>query len=196
MLVVVWIGDRADSWENDERKTIVQPGWYTDPSGIQRYWDGQQWTQIPAPPSPQHQQPVINNVVNNVVGAYPPVVVARGPNHALHLVLTILTCGLWLPVWIILAVANTNPKTAKIIGAVIAGLFLLGLVGSHPALLIGVVPLAVLGYLGYRAYERAVEHRTRQQEIAARADSENRKYMAGDPSGLYGQYPPPPPPAS
>ena len=27
-------------------------------------------------------------------------------NHALHLVLTLLTAGLWLPVWIILAIAN------------------------------------------------------------------------------------------
>lgn len=28
-------------------------------------------------------------------------------NHALHLILTILTAGLWLPVWIILAIANS-----------------------------------------------------------------------------------------
>lgn len=31
----------------------------------------------------------------------------RRVNHALHLVLTILTAGLWLPVWIILAIANS-----------------------------------------------------------------------------------------
>ncbi|KAA0919983.1 hypothetical protein FQ137_06585 [Dietzia sp. ANT_WB102] len=28
-------------------------------------------------------------------------------NHGLHLVLSILTAGLWLPVWIILAFANS-----------------------------------------------------------------------------------------
>lgn len=32
---------------------------------------------------------------------------ARRVNHALHLVLTILTAGLWLPVWIILSIANS-----------------------------------------------------------------------------------------
>lgn len=44
---------------------------------------------------PQHiQQTVVMN--NN-----------RRVNHALHLVLTFLTAGLWLPVWIILAIANS-----------------------------------------------------------------------------------------
>lgn len=32
---------------------------------------------------------------------------AKRVNHALHLVLTIVTFGLWLPVWIILAIANS-----------------------------------------------------------------------------------------
>ena len=31
----------------------------------------------------------------------------RRVNHALHLVLTIFTAGLWLPIWIILAIANS-----------------------------------------------------------------------------------------
>lgn len=31
----------------------------------------------------------------------------RRVNHALHLILTILTAGLWLPVWIILSIANS-----------------------------------------------------------------------------------------
>ena len=31
----------------------------------------------------------------------------RRVNHVLHLVLTVLTAGLWLPVWIILAIANS-----------------------------------------------------------------------------------------
>lgn len=30
----------------------------------------------------------------------------RKTNHALHLILTILTAGLWLPVWIIIAATN------------------------------------------------------------------------------------------
>ncbi|WP_108848067.1 hypothetical protein [Dietzia lutea] len=32
---------------------------------------------------------------------------AKRVNHALHLILTIVTFGLWLPVWIILAIANS-----------------------------------------------------------------------------------------
>ena len=31
----------------------------------------------------------------------------RQLNHALHLILTLLTFGLWLPVWIILAIAGS-----------------------------------------------------------------------------------------
>jgi hypothetical protein len=38
-----------------------------------------------------------------VIQAPPP----RAPfNHLLHLVITIFTCGLWLPVWVILAIAH------------------------------------------------------------------------------------------
>lgn len=29
-------------------------------------------------------------------------------NHVLHLVLTLLTFGMWLPVWIVMAIVNTN----------------------------------------------------------------------------------------
>lgn len=32
---------------------------------------------------------------------------ARRVNHALHLILTMVTFGLWLPVWVILAIANS-----------------------------------------------------------------------------------------
>ncbi|WP_178974242.1 hypothetical protein [Mycobacterium colombiense] len=53
----------------------------------QRYFDGQQWTTY-AP----------SIVINNTVGAPAPVIVTSGPTHALHLVLTLLKCGMWLPV--------------------------------------------------------------------------------------------------
>jgi hypothetical protein len=42
----------------------------------------------------------------------PQVVVVQAPpqkapfNHLLHLVITLFTCGLWLPVWVILAIAH------------------------------------------------------------------------------------------
>lgn len=59
----------------------------------------------PPHPQPQYQQPYM----------YPPqhiqqtVVMHNGRrvSHGLHLVLTLLTAGLWLPVWIILSIANS-----------------------------------------------------------------------------------------
>lgn len=45
------------------------------------------------PPQPLQQTVVVHN--------------SRRVNHALHLILTLLTAGLWLPVWIILAIANS-----------------------------------------------------------------------------------------
>ena len=34
------------------------------------------------------------------------VVYNNGTNHGLHLLLTILTCGLWLPIWICMVIVN------------------------------------------------------------------------------------------
>ncbi|HJQ66683.1 MAG TPA: hypothetical protein VJ816_09915 [Gemmatimonadales bacterium] len=39
--------------------------------------------------------------------------VRTGPNHALHATLTVLTCGLWGIVWLILSIANPQ-KTAVV----------------------------------------------------------------------------------
>jgi Protein of unknown function (DUF2510) len=174
---------------------MSRPGWYPDPSGTpgQRYWDGRQWTHHAPPPS---------IVINNTVGVPAPVIIASGPNHALHLILTLLTCGLWLPVWLIVAVvghsrvrvAGQSSNTPLVVGAVIGGLVLLGLAVEHPVALIPLAVLAVLGYLGYQRYERALERRAEQERLAARADAENQAFMSGDPSAMYGQYPPPFPP--
>lgn len=174
-----------------------QPGWYPDPSGapIQRYFNGQRWAhQAPALPL----QPSI--VINNTVGAPAPVVVTTGPNHALHLVLTLLTCGMWLPVWLIVAIAShrqlhvagqpTRSHAGVIIGALLGGLLLLGLAATYWQVFLGLVALAGLGYLGYRAYERAVDRRAEQAKIRGRADAQHRAFLSGDSSGIYGQYPP------
>ncbi len=91
-------------------------GWYQDPygpAGQYRWFDGAQWgaqTQVAqSPPTsgygyhgqPQYAQTV---VVPGSAAAATAVSVSAGPNHGLHLVLTILTCGLWLPVWILVAI--------------------------------------------------------------------------------------------
>ena len=169
------------------------PGWYPDPSGAsgQRYFDGRQWTQHAFPLSPP---PLI------VIGAPAPVVVTAGPNHALHLVLTLLTCGMWLPVWLIVAIAGANrvhvagqparPNAGLVMGGLVGGLLLLGLAVTHWHVFLGLVALAGLGYLGYRAYERAIDRRAEQVKLAARADEQHRAFISGDSSGIYGLYPP------
>lgn len=82
----------------DQRPHVATtpPGWYPAGPGMLRYWNGQGWTSHTAPAAPP--VPVV------VVAAAP-----SGPNHILHLLLTVLTFGMWLPVWIVVAVAATRP---------------------------------------------------------------------------------------
>lgn len=69
----------------------VPSGWYHDPkSGLQRWWDGNQWTEHFAPAATQ--QVLVMN---------------KGTNHVFHLIMSIITFGLWIPVWIIVAIANS-----------------------------------------------------------------------------------------
>jgi hypothetical protein len=80
-------------------------GWYPDPNGGpgQRYWDGQNWT-IVAPPAPAAPP----------YGHWPqPTVLPVRTNHAMHILLSLLTCGLWIPVWIVMAMINAD-RTRKI----------------------------------------------------------------------------------
>ncbi|SKU72481.1 Protein of uncharacterised function (DUF2510) [Mycobacteroides abscessus subsp. massiliense] len=82
---------------------VPAPGWFPDPSGApqQRYFDGVRWTDNVAPYAPPrtaHAQP--SAVASTAVA----VSVGGGINHTLHLVLTVLTCGLWAPVWLLVAI--------------------------------------------------------------------------------------------
>ncbi|HEY9267581.1 MAG TPA: DUF2510 domain-containing protein, partial [Mycobacterium sp.] len=63
----------------------MNAGWFPDPSGQpgQRYFDGQRWTQHFVPTPPSMPPPSVAVAVSS----------GGGPNHALHLVLTVLTCG-------------------------------------------------------------------------------------------------------
>jgi Protein of unknown function (DUF2510) len=170
-----------------------QAGWYPDPSGTpgQRYWDGQKW----GPKAPAQQQPQVVIYNTNTVATPPPVYVSTGPNHALHFVLTLLTCGMWLPVWIIVAIidAASRPrgqqsgKGGLIVLAVIGSLMLLGFITAHPMALIPLAIMALAGGGGYMWWRRDQDLRA----IAARADAEYRASLKGNPAGTYGQYPPP-----
>lgn len=74
-------------------------GWYDDGSGRQRYWDGAQWTEHFAPIASPVQ------VVTNT-----PVVVERGKvyktSHGFHLIMSLITLGMWIPVWIVVGIYN------------------------------------------------------------------------------------------
>lgn len=75
----------------------VPANWYPDPNspGVLRYWNGVAWTEHRQAPPPPAGATVINNV--NVRGG-------GGSDTALHLILTLLTCGLWLPIWIVIEI--------------------------------------------------------------------------------------------
>ena len=88
-------------------------GWHPDPyspnANILRYYDGRQWTQHLAQQPGQAQTFVSTPVAVSVaVGG------GRGCNHLLHFILTVLTGGLWLPVWIICAILAGNKHTSAV----------------------------------------------------------------------------------
>lgn len=78
------------------------PGWYDNGSGRQQWWDGNQWTYHYA-----DQQPVM-------YAAQPgqQVIVQQRKvyktSHAFHLVMSIITLGVWLPVWLIVGLYNAS----------------------------------------------------------------------------------------
>lgn len=83
--------------------TTVAPGWYPDPQGVTRWWDGQAWTQHVAPPPPAyHQQPSYG---------YASVMITRSrkqTNHTFHLLMTLITFGAWgLFVWLPVTIYNS-----------------------------------------------------------------------------------------
>jgi hypothetical protein len=167
-----------------------QPGWYytNNPGQPQRYFDGQQWHMQPAPV-----------VINNIIAAPQPMMVTGGCNHLLHLLLTMFTCGMWLPIWLICAICQQpsvyggaprpsafNPKVAA---AAVGGVFLLVVSVAHPWVGFVALLLAAAGYLGWVVYRREVERRTENAVIANRADVEHQAYMRGDHpfDDFYGQ---------
>ncbi|MCV7353466.1 DUF2510 domain-containing protein [Mycobacterium parmense] len=110
-------------------------GWYPDPSGANamRYWDGGAWTPSLAPmpqpttvvgaamPSKPQRATALDQELMAVVARGGRVeartttsaIVATGRpiNHVLHLLVTVLLCGLWLPVWIVMTVSGGEKRT-------------------------------------------------------------------------------------
>lgn len=188
------------------------PGWYPDPGGQpgQRYHDGQRWTQhfVPTPPAaPPPPAPAVAVAVS----------AGGGPNHALHLILTLLTCGMWLPIWILVAIfgggssssvavgsgagvvaRSSDRRPLMIVGAVFAGLFVIGTAAEHPWVAVVLAIVGVLAGFGFwllkSAQQRDEEQRQeqfRRDMIASRAEYEDKLYQEGDPRGIHGRYMPP-----
>jgi hypothetical protein len=190
--------------------------WYPDPGGQpgQRYHDGQQWTQhfVPTPPT----------VAVPAVPAAPVVAVAvstgGGTSHALHLVLTLLTCGLWLPIWILAAlfgggssssvavgtgagaIARTSNRRPLMVAAVVGGLVVLGAATEHPWLFVVLAVLGIMAGFGFWALKSAQAREVQQGQeqfhrdmTAHRAEYEDQLYREGDARGTHGRYVPPEP---
>ncbi|MGW0157844.1 DUF2510 domain-containing protein [Mycobacterium sp. NPDC003323] len=186
----------------------TNPGWYPDPAGQpgQRYHDGHRWTEHFTPTPPAHPAPQAVAVAVSHGG---------GTSHGLHLVLTLLTCGLWLPIWALVAIFGGGPSSAVAVAgngsvvrtgnrrplialAVFGVFFLMGLVAQHPWLLVVLAVIGVLAGVGFwalRAAQQREEHQRREQfqrdMLAQRADREDRLFQQGDPRGVHGQYLPP-----
>jgi hypothetical protein len=191
----------------------MNAGWFPDPSGQpgQRYFDGQRWTKHFTPQPPPMPAPAPAPSVAVAVSA------GRGTNHALHLILTLLSCGLWLPIWILVAIFDTRGSTAVavggaggstgprfnrtplIIGGVFLGLVVLGAAIQHPLLFIPLFLLAAAGGAFFWKQktakdreELALREQYRRDVVANRADYEDELWHQDDPRGTYGRYPPPP----
>lgn len=82
---------RRRAWEESVRQQALQ---WAEEQARQKYAQ-----QHYAPPPPYYA-PVQQVTVNNNVRA------GGGCPHMLHFVLTVLTCGMWLPIWIIHAIVD------------------------------------------------------------------------------------------
>ncbi|MDH6199097.1 hypothetical protein M2272_005764 [Mycobacterium frederiksbergense] len=195
-----------------QRNPVPAPGWYPDPGGQpgQRYHDGQRWAQhfVPTPPAVPAPPPAAPAVAVAVA-------TGGGTNHALHLVLTLLTCGMWLPIWFLVAIfgggssssvavgsgagvmARTSNRRPLLVAAVLGGLFALGVIAEHPWLIVVLAVVGTLAGLGVWALKSAKQREEQQRReqferdmLSDRADYEDKLFQEGDPRGLHGRYPP------
>ena len=104
-------------------------GWYPNPSGVgQRFWTGTNWSAHVRElmPAEQRRRILAAELAHRVrkncrvqsrsefeaVLAY-----GHRPNHRLHLILTIVTLGLWLIPWIILSIMGREKRKVLTVDA-------------------------------------------------------------------------------
>ncbi|MEV5650204.1 hypothetical protein AB0L57_18310 [Nocardia sp. NPDC052254] len=89
---------------------------------------------------------------------------------------------------------HRNPGTAHPVLAIFGVLFLLGIIITYWYVIAIVAGLALAIYLLRRADQERNETRRKRAwyaaQISQRADYEHQQFLAGNPQGLYGQYPP------
>ncbi len=169
-----------------------------------RYWDGAGWTAHRA----------AGGRAVTISDAMDPSTVSAGsePNHTLHLILTIFTCGLWLPIWLMITLVSprngpsvrSHPDSRGFVsehpgltafgalflavGAIVAGWKAVVGVAIIVAVAAGLVGLVVLVVRSVR------RRREEMAAIAARADDQHQAVLRGDDQwGVFGQKPLAPP---
>lgn len=182
---------------------LTPPGWYPDPSGARwlRFWNGCGWTGhlSPAPPHPPA-------VFVNAVAPPAPFVRSTHANYtALYFVLTLVSCGLFLPVWLLVVVIDhyTAPTRSchrgfvsahrflTMFGTVYAVLF--AVADWKVALWIAIVSVVVSLFAIAIGRPRRVKKMWREERdaLSARADWEHRALMSGDQRvGTFGRFQP------
>ncbi len=99
------------------------PGWYPSLDGVPgrlQWYDGSHWTpnyqQQPTPAAPAPSTAIAAGGGGGGGGSASTTIVQSdgGTRHLLHFVLTILTAGLWLPIWICVALFGRRGKTTVI----------------------------------------------------------------------------------
>lgn len=110
-------------------------GWYDDGAGRQRWWDGARWTERYAPATSPAQAVAVQQhgvapldyrrarLTESISGSvrngwrveaqgedYAVIVYGNRPNHILHLILTLVTAGLWGIVWICVAIGSGEKR--------------------------------------------------------------------------------------
>lgn len=113
---------------SDANEVPPPPGWYADPDknplGHLRWWDGSAWSEHLQPSSASTQdarKTALQKAVSANLG-YGVVVESQDeyqavlrkdppqPNHVMHAIVSLLTCGLWLFVWLFIALWSPPSK--------------------------------------------------------------------------------------
>lgn len=97
----------SDTHTTERTTPMNEPQYpYPPPQYPSQEYPPQQYPYVPWPPAAAYQPaPSAASAAAStvVIGGH-----RRGPNHALHALLTLVTCGMWAPVWIFVAITDQS----------------------------------------------------------------------------------------